>query len=123
MITILRSNANLRFGRFRNIGSQKGRVGSLGLEGLGEGFFRGLDKFRRELRYDRIAESAELIHASGNPISQQGKAGFKAPLSTVFPTASRNFSLDAVPPHLQRAAPPVAVIAVGVDQPSWMASI
>lgn len=88
-----------------------------GLNCHADGFDGRLDEFRREPWIDCIAKTAQLSHSSGNPISQQGKAGFNAPLSTVFPTASFNFRLDAVPPHLQTAAPPVAVIAVGVDHP------
>ena len=40
-------------------------------------------ELRRYLRDDRIAESAQLSHSTGYPISQRGKSGFNWPRFSV----------------------------------------
>lgn len=49
-------------------------------------------------------------------MSHAGKVGFSGPFNSPGRSIVFSFALAAEPPHLQKAAPPVLFMAVGVGQ-------
>ena len=68
----------------------------------------------RDLWDDGVSESSKAVHPSGYPMSHSTHVGFSAPFSSASDKILRSCFRDPLPPHLQNAAPPVSVTAVGV---------
>ncbi len=99
---------------------------------------KGLDKFRRDLRDDRIAVGAQASHSGGSPMSQRECAGFNWPPLSIPAVEPVSISPVAVsragpviaavvckfsPPSLPCVPAPVPLLLVGVGQPARFACL